>query len=482
MSAQKVTVSVTSLGLDLKNPRYPEQENSREARHTMLTKNGENVVNLAKDIVKYGLSPIELLIVMRSEESIDEFIVLEGNRRLCALQLLSNPDLIKDDLDLKHYRRRFDALSIEYYEREEMIDNIEVIQVDSREEGRIWIERKHYGYLDGVGTIPWKPEQKDRFIANGGVESLRTQVLDYARSEFKDLTQELSNAKITTIIERIIDDEESRKRLGISKNDSGNLVFLFPEEEVRKPLHYLISDIIKNKRTTRDFWDATIRKKYFDAIPEESTIDESKHLENQVLPKSDTEILEGAESRGGSKENKRTENASYERSKLFTSDDRGYKKSKNAKLIQIGDELTKLNIHGHRASCAIIYRTYVEIVIDYAVEYFDIDQRHTGEKLHSRIKEVRNRLSTAIKLAEPGADLDKELIGINQLILGSGTISAPFLMNQAVHRRDWLPLPSDLCHLHDNLRPFFNRLFSFPIFNTDQHKDGDSTKRHTKGK
>ena len=56
----------------------------------------EQVYSLARDIAKIGINPLEIFAVTPADKKSgrnQSFIVAEGNRRMCALKLLADPDL-----------------------------------------------------------------------------------------------------------------------------------------------------------------------------------------------------------------------------------------------------------------------------------------------------------------------------------------------------------------------------------------------------
>lgn len=84
-------LSVDNLRLDPVNPRLPEimqGENQTNIRHYLI--DSFNVLEIAQSIVRHGFFPNEAPIVVKEK---NHFVVLEGNRRVAALQVLRNPDL-----------------------------------------------------------------------------------------------------------------------------------------------------------------------------------------------------------------------------------------------------------------------------------------------------------------------------------------------------------------------------------------------------
>src|SRR5690242_15924125 len=99
--------------IDLSNPRHPNQTSQRDAIHTIAHEQGAKLYALAEDIVKMGLNPSELPLVTPADQE-DMYTVLEGNRRVTALKLLTSPQLLASvnlpaNLDSKYRALRMSA-------------------------------------------------------------------------------------------------------------------------------------------------------------------------------------------------------------------------------------------------------------------------------------------------------------------------------------------------------------------------------------
>ena len=114
--------------LDSRNPRH-EPLDTQDDLIAFLCEH-EYVLALARDIVLNGLNPLELFAVVRSGENM--YVVAEGNRRLCALKLLDDPDLAPAPL-----RKDFEQLASEWTS----LDSIAAIEFDSRADVRLWLDR-----------------------------------------------------------------------------------------------------------------------------------------------------------------------------------------------------------------------------------------------------------------------------------------------------------------------------------------------------
>jgi len=62
----------------------------------MIEDQGDKLSKLADDITNEGLNPGDPIFITKHEKQTKQYNVLEGNRRVTALKLLENPDLIPE--------------------------------------------------------------------------------------------------------------------------------------------------------------------------------------------------------------------------------------------------------------------------------------------------------------------------------------------------------------------------------------------------
>jgi ParB-like nuclease domain len=111
------SLSPLEIALDRQNPRINILSDDTEVQIVKKLIAYEEIIELAKKISKSGLLPGERPIVVKEH---GQYVVLEGNRRICACKLLLSPELIPLE-----YRKVFPALSTS-----EDIDRIKKVQVD----------------------------------------------------------------------------------------------------------------------------------------------------------------------------------------------------------------------------------------------------------------------------------------------------------------------------------------------------------------
>jgi hypothetical protein len=148
-------IPVERIFLDLSNPRHEPYKTEAEVIEYLCRQ--EQVYSLARDIAKIGMNPLEIFAVIPADKTsrTQSFVVAEGNRRMCALKLLDDPDLAP-----AKYRKDFTKLS----EDSVKISEVPGIVFEDEAELSLWLERIHGGVQGGVGRKPWNPEQKTRHI------------------------------------------------------------------------------------------------------------------------------------------------------------------------------------------------------------------------------------------------------------------------------------------------------------------------------
>lgn len=198
------SINITSLFLDSKNPRHIPIENQKEIIKHMIEK--EKVKELAKDITEKGMTnPLDLIgIVVENGKK----IVLEGNRRVCALKLLNNPTLAP-----KKHQRYFEKLQ---QQMPEPIKTITVYhQFASRPDATPWLSTLHTA-SSKTSRKAWSPEQKTRFEqgVNGNPSNAAAlTVLDFSLEN--NLISPEQSQKVITTITRMLSSPEVREAFGI---------------------------------------------------------------------------------------------------------------------------------------------------------------------------------------------------------------------------------------------------------------------------
>ena len=153
-------VLLRKLRLDPENPRLPRDEDwASESEDRLLKEFARryNLIELARSIVDKGFTPrhAEALLVVEDPSDPDSYVVIEGNRRLATLKLLTSAD-----------SRR--AIALKGSEWEELAERASELYLD-RIPAIVYPDRAalndYLGFRHITGPRPWRPEAKARFIA-----------------------------------------------------------------------------------------------------------------------------------------------------------------------------------------------------------------------------------------------------------------------------------------------------------------------------
>ncbi len=177
----------------------------------MLDDQGSKIGELASDIAQYGLSPMDRMMLFQSDASKKDYVALEGNRRVAALQILATLDLMQDLSVPDALRTKLTDLSDGFDATK--IEPIKAVLMPDRESARRWIELRHTGQNNGRGIVDWNGVQTARFR---GDKVLKLLELVKAKGNLtpEELAVIANNFPITTL-DRIISNPGVRQSLGI---------------------------------------------------------------------------------------------------------------------------------------------------------------------------------------------------------------------------------------------------------------------------
>ena len=152
-------VPLEKLKLDPENPRLPFGDGRESSSESTLLReifSRYNLIELARSIVDKGFTPrhAEALLVVEDPAGSETYVVVEGNRRLATLKLLSSAEA----------RRASKVKGSEWGELAEKaklleLKEIPVIVYQDRNELSDYLGFRHI-----TGPTPWRPEAKARFI------------------------------------------------------------------------------------------------------------------------------------------------------------------------------------------------------------------------------------------------------------------------------------------------------------------------------
>ena len=169
-------VPIERLRLDHRNPRLlGNAENASDAAIVARLYRAAELDELLQSISANGYLDIEPLVVMPAPNG-DDLIVLEGNRRLAALRVLREPDLVGRIASSEQLRITVPPVDESL---RATLDRVSVYPVAGREQARAFIGFKHIN-----GPAKWDAYAKARFAAEWykAGRSDRVSLTDIARA------------------------------------------------------------------------------------------------------------------------------------------------------------------------------------------------------------------------------------------------------------------------------------------------------------
>ncbi len=435
---ETMPISLADLLIDTENPRLPQPNlGQRDAMRALAKHLPKKLIMLARHIVKYGVNPSELPIVMSFKDDLNRYVALEGNRRLIALRALENPDSLLGVLEaslLKELR----ALSKEY--QEAPVESLTCLLVNDRDEAQHWIELRHTGENEGAGLVRWGSDDAARFRARSGSFAIHTQALNFLESNGHLTPEQRRNVPATSFL-RLLGTPYVREKLGL-KVQEGRLYLLGDEKKVAKALLYVIDDLVSGRIGTRQIYTKKQRVKYGNSIPANIVV--------QIT-------VAGAEAKGAQGAKAKAKRAAAAKAKRLKTRDvlipRNLPLSiTDLRLREIEAELKVLSLTRYTNAVGVLFRVFIELCIDAYMTRQGLpmkDKKGFDLSLMKKLVAVATDLESRQKLTKQQTKPVHRAAAKDSFLAPSATV-----MNQYVHNPYFFPAPGDLRAHWNSLEPF----------------------------
>lgn len=466
--SRKLTLKLSNLYLDLKNPRYEEQRSQNEALNTIAGEQKGKLLVLLKDILENGVNPSDIPIVMQDKSKANGYIVLEGNRRIAALKLFKKPGILTG-VSLK---QKYAKLHDEY--KGKTVNSIECLIVDTREEANLWIERKHEGEMNGAGTVRWDNVQKNRFLTiKTGKDTKVVQLIDFLKAamvgDFEFVAQ-LGKVKPTNL-ERLLSTPEVCSDLGLTYV-RGEYISHYEWTEVLKGLKSIVSLLSRDDFKVGLIYQKKDRINFIKKIPQEMLPDKNKMAEVPWKLKDFKPILQRVDIKGQSNEGTDTagnvdadkQNEEQPQKERPTSrntflPDTLSLSIPNDRINRIYSELKLLSHIRQPNTCGVMMRVFLELSVDYALEQFSM-LKNEALSGSDDARDLRQKTNAVIQRLESDKYLgNAKAKGIKTEINKKQSVFSVDTMNAYVHNGDFNPIPKDVMLSWDNIQPFMIALW-----------------------
>lgn len=460
-------INVNDILLNVENPRFEKINNQEEALEIMINEYEEKIYNLAKHITENGVNPTELSAVIKSDNN--KYIILDGNRRLTALKILNNPDLLNQNFErLKSKIMKLDRTNIP--------TTINAIEFESEEDANLWIKLKHTGENDGIGTVGWTALQQSRF--DNDKYPLSIQLIKYMESASlidESISKNIKHLSITNL-ERLLTDPDIRNILSITRVKN-ELHFPIPNENIKGILNNLLIELLSEDFTVNKIRNKSDRAEFMNYFIEKYNLteDDIKNLKScEVTTVKDYETLkEKTEKIDDKKEPKQDTKSNVENpvtSKTISKPKMPEMPStkdrytlipknfnltiKNKKINDIYKELKEISVDDYPNIVGASFRVFLELSIDYYIdENKDEIDIKANDKLKDKLEKVKIHISNELKLDS------NELKDINRAIASNNNIVSVDILHGYIHSTVAQASADGLKTTWNNYERFFELLY-----------------------
>lgn len=445
-------ISVGNLLLDTSNYRIVKQASQKGARDAIIAEQGKKLVKLAEDIIEHGLNPFDLPMVIDAEDGNQNYIVVEGNRRLTAISLLLDPELAKDTPVYK----AFSGLRKKHTEAIPKVLNCVI--APNKASALVWINRKHANGLEGAGTEPWTAMAKARADVAQDILRPDLDVVNFVLSNptiDEKLRTHLEGAGFNlTTLQRLITTKELQAATGLTL-DNGELVSSYDKEWLQKVFTDLVTTIAKGERAGVKFTERSIdsqdkRQAFVDDLVAEH-LGKKKAREAWIVagnPKAIPSTVKLHKTSPSVKGTPSTEDQPNLIPKKFKLE------LPAGKINDVFVELKKLDVVSHRHAVSVLFRVFYELTID------NFLKSQAAMPAYGKKDTLLDKLNLSIELLEKQSLMNKkELATTKTELADKNSLLSPVTLNAYVHSEWMNPDPIRLKITWNNAQLMIERIW-----------------------
>ena len=393
-----------------------------------------HLLALATDIVHYGLDPSDLFIVMEKRDKC--YVVLDGNRRVTALKVLKEPEIVRGAVS-NSVLSTLEQLSKEY-DSDSTATALCVI-VDERTEANHWIELRHTGYQKGVGPSRWGSDEGARFRELiGGKLDAETQALNFLQKRGA-VNRAFRRRVPTTTFRRLLRTPEVREKLGLDWKD-GKLMVVGDEDASARALLHVAKELAEGRITVRQVDRKQHRIDYAESLPPDI-----------VVPRSTTQPSKPADITTERKASTTTAKP-RPRDQLIPSNVE--LNITDARIQNIATELDRLSLRQYPNAVSVLFRVFLELSADAYIDGARLPNVTVQQTLARKLLAVTNDLVVKTKLSDQEAKVVRRAAQRDSYLGPSITG-----MHQYIHNRHLFPGPADLRADWHSLEPWFRAVW-----------------------
>lgn len=465
------------------------------------------IIALAKDIASDELNPNELPTVSPLIDDKDKFVVLDGNRRIACIKLMTT---YKDNLESFGFSKKivnlFKGLTSD-------IKNVYCVVFEEESLADSLLEKIHTS-VPGVGQVKWDPLAQDKHKAKLGDITHRhalIELLKFSKHTPAETLEQLKKTRWFSKLDRFAKNNYMRK-FGITFIDNDNIQLFLEEKEVIKGLCQLISDL-QDKKATEIAQTEEVRDKYLqkffpaDKLPDPTKINKNKVIFNvtkkvmEVYEES-TQDIESVEDNQISiesleKSNLNVEKIVVENKQNITIDQTDYNKSssdiendmyetdasksisstkkqyslipensyidiKDTRTRELFEELKKVSAYSYKNTVAIAFRSLIEFSIDCFLISRNGKSANIPDNPHITLVEKIEKVYSQLESIYGNNTLKQKMPAIQfemQNYRDKKGLDTIKILNLCVHHSNYYPDSDQLKTLYKNVEPFLKMIW-----------------------
>ncbi|NSY51421.1 hypothetical protein [Agrobacterium tumefaciens] len=211
---EKLELELTDLLLDLNNPRIGQVATQAEALSAIIDLDSRHFKTMMESIKTHGLDPGDAFYIL-GEEGNEDYVVVDGNRRLAALKVLNEPNILQSTTITSSVQAKL-VKAAEGFDRK-LVSTVSCVLFDDRATADEWILRRHGRGMEGEARIPWGSLEIQRFQKDQTV----LDVIDFVgkNSTFTDDRWSQIKSAVEnkpSVLKRMVDSKPLKTLLGLS--------------------------------------------------------------------------------------------------------------------------------------------------------------------------------------------------------------------------------------------------------------------------
>jgi hypothetical protein len=403
----------------------------------MLNDKNSGVLNIAKDIAEYGLTPNPIVI---TKDDNDGWVVREGNRRILALKILNKPSMINDHPLYPKFNE------IAKKPESDIPSTVDCITCDDETIILEYLDRLHSGFAGGIGRRDWNAENKSYYDMHRGKPAENALAIK-AKELVKREGATLKEPYYITNLQRVLQNSGVQAMLKMSF-DGQNITTAIDKPTFIKILKEIVTRTGEKK--AKDIYVAADQQKFVDEIITDLDVDlTATKVEPYTLEPEDKKPAHSTSTKTGRTPAK----PAWDRKRLIDNR-RTFLRipdtPDNKRARDIYYELAKkIDVREATNAAAVLLRVLIEFSIEKYIEKyqgsnFSVKKEDSFDR---KIKKIATHMHDAGKIKKEYQD---EMIRFCEHHV---YLSAKNLQ-RLVHSPDFTPDPRTICTLWDNIEKF----------------------------